>query len=146
MPEKWAKSPIPCAPKAWACSNKSIEGIFIWKVDFMFLTCDNIFHLSITNYYLLQLANSLHIILSPLCLLWFLKLIFGFSNIIFFTRYLLIMFRDAPVEVWAMTKNPMMVLISYFSACIYANFRAIIYSYPVTSRRWKRLASILDWI
>jgi hypothetical protein len=34
-----------------------------------------------------------------------------FSSIIFFLRYLLILFRDAPVEVWAMTKNPMMVLL-----------------------------------
>jgi WD40 repeat protein len=29
-------------------------------------------------------------------------------------RYLLILFRDAPVEVWAMTKNPMMILGSSF--------------------------------
>jgi hypothetical protein len=28
---------------------------------------------------------------------------------IFIPRYLLILFRDAPVEVWAMTKNPLMV-------------------------------------
>ena len=31
------------------------------------------------------------------------------SNFFFPFRYLLILFRDAPVEVWAMTKTPIMV-------------------------------------
>ena len=48
----------------------------------------------------------MHAYVPVLVLSWFLK-----HN--FFSRYLLILFRDAPVEVWAMTKNPMMVLLPF---------------------------------
>ena len=59
MPEKWAKSPIPCTPKAWTCTYKSIEGFFIWKVGFVFLTYDNLLCIQ----YYLFFYNSVHIIL-----------------------------------------------------------------------------------